>query len=1020
MAILNNAKNFLNEKRKQLTKSQIVGIILFVVATIGYLGLFLGFLGFLKSFILGTTGYLSYGLYFIFYFLSINLIKNKKLPVTTKQLICAGLALFALLSILHIAFFESVKGLTYSEYLNLTYISKVTVGGWLFSVLLYPLAYYISSIGAYFVMGITLVVFVGLLVDSFKKGSFNKKETTKNHKTKIQNKKFINSKQKIISIPIDFERRKQEIDLEKDLDIAQQENENIGLMDEINKPLTAKEIAMQKLGLDNLDQKREEYIKGVQSGNFGFINGYSPETIKQTNTGVQTSGFSNSSNKPKMVNHTIEEIKNMSSQKPYEEMSREEKNKMFLDATLNRPFVSPFKNNETTEIKNKIEGVDSTPRTNIFNDGKNNSNAPKFINETNNKIDAEQKQEIKENVVNNHIQTEEKIISAPRQELTTQKAEDNVADKRLDDLFNINLNTATDFDFNSIDLPDSIKFGNDRRRINPSVLNTSIKDAGEQTQETKQEEFFKAKESFEKQFESETLTEEQKEYKVAEVLSSKPEEKTQQPQVYVKPPMYIRPSMDLLINTSTNPEEYGGNYTQKAQNIEERLASFNIGAKVKNVTCGPQVTRYELEMPLGVSVNKVVTYQNDIAASVASNHGVRIEAPIPGKNAVGVEVPNDKIATVSLKEVLDSPEFFTSKSLTTFALGKAIDGSLKVCDLSSMPHVVVAGSTGSGKSVCLNSLIVSILFRAGPEDVKFILIDPKMVEFSLFNGLPHLILPKAITDVDKAVNALKWVAEEMDRRYMQLSVNQVKKIEEYNELPEIVEGKKAKMPYIVVVVDEVADLMSQNKKEVENYVARIAAKARAAGIHLVLATQRPSVDVITGTIKNNLPSRIAFAVTSQVDSRTILDRVGAENLLGRGDLLYINSTMSEPMRYQGCFVSNKEVKAVCDFIRENNKCDYDESIAAEINKSKSAGGGDCAYDNDYELDPYFKHALKLVIEAGGASTSLLQRKFRWGYQRSARVIDQMEEKGYIGAVDGSKPRVVYLSLEDYYKLFGSD
>lgn len=1008
MALISNAKNFLEEKKKNITKAQIVGFVLFAIATVGYLGLFISFLGFLKSFILGFTGFLSYGLYFIFYFFAGSLMKNKKLPASTKQIVFASFSLVLILAIFHIALFENAQTLTYGEYLTLTYQSKASVGGWLFSVFLYPIIHYLSNIGAYFVLGILLVIFVGLLVDSFSK----KDKVQKSQK--VQNRKTINSKQKIVSIPIDFERRKNEINLERELDIEPASNEIIGLQEDIKRPQTPKEIAMQKLGLDNLDQKREEYIKGVQNGNFGFINGYSAENIK-------TAGAVKEENnsKPKMVNHTLNENK-ISVNKSYDEMTREEKNRMFLDATFNKSFLFNKEiENNNEDIKDKISGVETTPRTNVFNDSvvknsasENLSPTPKFINETMPKFVSESESAT---VSKTTETTNDSLIN-----LQESKTDKENLDNKIDDLFNIDLNPASDFDLQPLKLPEELKVGNDRRRINPNIINTSIKNAGEQTQETKQEEFFKAKESFEKKFENEPISQEQKEYKVAEVLSSKPQEEQKQENVYVKPPMYVRPSMDLLINTSTNPEEYGGDYTQKAQNIEERLASFNIGAKVKNVTCGPQVTRYELEMPLGVSVNKVVTYQNDIAASVASNHGVRIEAPIPGKNAVGVEVPNDKIATVSLKEVLDSPEFFTSKSLTTFALGKAIDGSLKVCDLSSMPHVVVAGSTGSGKSVCLNSLIVSILFRAGPEDVKFILIDPKMVEFSLFNGLPHLILPKAITDVDKAVNALKWVAEEMDRRYMQLSVNQVKKIEEYNELPEIVEGKKAKMPYIVVVVDEVADLMSQNKKEVENYVARIAAKARAAGIHLVLATQRPSVDVITGTIKNNLPSRIAFAVTSQVDSRTILDRVGAENLLGRGDLLYINSTMSEPMRYQGCFVSNKEVKAVCDFIRENNKCNYDENIAAEINKSKSAGGGDGAYDDNYELDPYFKHALKLVIEAGGASTSLLQRKFRWGYQRSARVIDQMEEKGYIGAVDGSKPRAVYLSLEDYYKLFGND
>ena len=486
---------------------------------------------------------------------------------------------------------------------------------------------------------------------------------------------------------------------------------------------------------------------------------------------------------------------------------------------------------------------------------------------------------------------------------------------------------------------------------------------------------------------------------------------------YKKPSRYIRPTIDLLNSISTNPEDYGENCEEKAALIERTLENFRVPAKVINITKGPSVTRYELEMPAGISVNKILQYQNDISMAVASSHGVRIEAPIPGKSAVGIEVPNNKIATISLKEVLDSKEFYSSNAPLTFALGKDIAGKLRVCNIASMPHLLIAGSTGSGKSVCLTSLIISLLYKCSPDDLRLILIDPKRVEFFMYNNLPHLLIPEVITSSEKAINAFNYAIKEMERRFEEFQELYVKNLEEYNQTQEVANGEKPKLPYIVIIVDEMNDLMSTNKKEIEDRVIKLAQKSRAAGIHLILATQRPSVDVITGTIKANLPSRIAFAVTSNVDSKTILDSVGAEKLLGRGDMLYSPREYPEPVRIQGAYCSNEEIKAVVDFVKSNNEAIFDEQAEREINaKNHSENGG--YVDNSEEMDPLLPDALKFFIEIQQASISKLQRMFSIGFNRAGKIVDQMEKLHYISPQDGSRPRSVYITMDEFMEIYG--
>ena len=472
-------------------------------------------------------------------------------------------------------------------------------------------------------------------------------------------------------------------------------------------------------------------------------------------------------------------------------------------------------------------------------------------------------------------------------------------------------------------------------------------------------------------------------------------EEPEEPYVYEKPPL------EYITTKSVDLSTLNEDVAEKRVLLENSLENFGIPAKVQGVVVGPAVTRYELEMPQGISVSKIKNRADDIALSLAAEGAIRIEAPVPGKSVVGVEVPNKAIATVSLRDVLESREFKESSSPLTFALGKDITGNIITCNMQKLTHLLVAGSTGSGKSVCLNSIILSIIYKASPEEVKIILVDPKRVEFTSYNGLPHLIMPNVVCETQKAINTLAWAVTEMERRFEVLGFARVKNIDEFNQTPDVVSGKVKKMPFIVIIVDELADLMMTGKKEVEEKIIRLAQKSRAAGIHLILATQRPSVDVITGLIKSNFPSRIAFAVTSAVDSMTILDRVGAEKLLGKGDMLYLQG--NDPVRVQCAFVDTPEVERIVDFI--SHQQGYPTAFMLPEVEDDTEGGSSADVDMN-RLDPLFEEAARLLIYHQQGSTSLIQRKFSIGYNRAGRIMDQLERAGIVGPANGSKAREV--------------
>ncbi len=546
---------------------------------------------------------------------------------------------------------------------------------------------------------------------------------------------------------------------------------------------------------------------------------------------------------------------------------------------------------------------------------------------------------------------------------------------------------------------------NEQTEINPDVIDANIFKNSAKANEAQAQKVssIKGEELF-------TVEEEQKETKTKAVLQL---EHT----VSIEDENYEYPPISILGKNNKKANKAGAKaLTEKATQLQRTLHSFGVSAKVENISVGPAITRYELKPAEGVRVSKIANLSDDIALNLAAE-SIRIEAPIPGKQAVGIEIPNKEKESVPLRDVIESDEFEDNKSKLTVALGKDVAGNIVLADIAKMPHVLIAGSTGSGKSVCINTIITSIIYNAKPSEVKMVMVDPKVVELSVYNGIPHLLIP-VVTDPRKAAGALAWAVQEMDHRYNLFAEKGVRDLKGYNAVLEkgSEDGTVGKLPQIVIIIDELADLMMVAAKEVEDSICRLAQKARAAGMHLVIATQRPSVDVITGLIKANVPSRIAFAVSSQIDSRTILDQVGAEKLLGKGDMLYYPASASKPVRVQGAFVSDGEVEKVVDFVKANGVATYNEDILEEIEKSNKSDGQKEQEAEEDDMDPLLMDAIETVVEIGQASTSFIQRRFKVGYARAGRIIDQMEARGIISGYEGSKPRQVLITMERWNEL----
>ena len=513
--------------------------------------------------------------------------------------------------------------------------------------------------------------------------------------------------------------------------------------------------------------------------------------------------------------------------------------------------------------------------------------------------------------------------------------------------------------------------------------------------------------------------------------TSKPTKPAKGKQIGIKSVRYNSIPLSIFKTYKEANADYSEEYRRKSAAIENVMSNFNIGAKVINVVRGPKVTRYELSLPDGIPVTKVLALEKNIAMALAARSAIRIEAPIPGKNAFGIELENDVSSTVGMKELLENPEFVNCKHPLPIAIGKNINGQVIIKSLPKMIHLLVAGSSGSGKSVFIHTLLMSILYKYSPNDVRFIMIDPKRVEFTMYENLPHLMFPNVIDEHDKALKVLNWTVNEMEERYKLLKSTTSQNIEQYNKTPDVVNGKEPKMTYLVIVVDELAELMgSALKKDFEAAIQRITQLGRAAGIHMVLATQRPSVDVVNGTIKNNLPSRVAFALASAVDSKTVIDIGGAEKLLGQGDMLFSPQDMNMKIRLQAAYCDNDEIRAAISYIKENNDTDFDEELMEQIfaNKDESAnmegtdalGNGGGAPNANGGMDEYMKLAVKYCRNVGKVSASMLQRKLRIGFNRAGRIVDEMIELGLVGPPAGSKPRDFSITNDQYRELFGED
>lgn len=506
--------------------------------------------------------------------------------------------------------------------------------------------------------------------------------------------------------------------------------------------------------------------------------------------------------------------------------------------------------------------------------------------------------------------------------------------------------------------------------------------------------------------------------KAAKPAAPPPARETSAPRARESGADYALPPYDCLEPPKTTDTfNYSEELKANARKLVDTLKSFGVETKIVDISRGPAVTRYELQPSAGVRINRISNLADDIALNLAAS-GVRIEAPIPNKAAVGIEIPNRTRTMVTLREIIETPAFQQAKSKLNVALGKDIAGNITCADLAKMPHLLIAGTTGSGKSVCLNSMIVSLLFNAHPDEVKLLMIDPKKVELSIYNGIPHLLVP-VVSDPRKAAGALGWAVTEMLNRYKLFADNNVRDMAGYNKLCQK-DPEKHSLPSVVIFIDELSDLMMAAPNEVEDSICRLAQMARAAGMHLVIATQRPSVDVITGIIKANIPSRIALSVSSQVDSRTILDMSGAEKLLGNGDLLFSPVGTSKPVRIQGCFLSDSEVESVVDFIKGQEKAEYDDEVIQEIDRQAAAekkkGGGAAEAEGGEDSDEMLPKAIEVVVEAQMASTTLLQRRLRLGYARAARLVDELESRGIVGPFEGSKPRKVLISKQQWLEM----
>lgn len=923
---------------------------------------------FFKSFVLGVFGLAVYPVCACTVFVSCFFMQKKEILVKKKYVIYLICAISFVWFIVHLILTSNLDKSSYGNFLASTYKAKTTAGGLIFSLISYPVEKLLTVVGAYIINAILLAVFVGLIID------------------------YINAEKAFMHEP-----KKTKFDF-NDIEAFELDEPKISEEEK------TKRIAKRKLGLEKGESTiisssipiqevklPPKHLKPMSKRDY-ILTPLEPVIPPESDSGMfydKTSSY-------------YEKIKSLRQKKLTDELDKQE--------TIN--MAEEVKDNHIEQTENHEEGnniqtseIDVTDiDDDIFEDD----------------FDASEYSEIGSTYVEDNNETQSDLDENRLEDLAGYEAEQinntihndeekplSIMDKLVED--DENLVEAED------DLPNDEEV--EAEEITPNLDTADYIDQyaynphNDNLGSTVDSEIVRPSVDISK-------------FKLPTIKHDLVEEPEQLEIVKEKQaiPPYVAPPVELLkyIENSyhISEEELQDNITR----LEQVLEDFKVPAKVNNVTVGSAVTRYELTMPRGISVSKIAGMADDIAMTLASNGAIRVEAPIPGKTSVGIEVPNAQVSPVSLREVIDSDEFRARGNPLSFVLGKDINGDIMFCNLDKMPHLLVAGSTGSGKSVCLNTMLLSMCYKAGPEDLRLILVDPKTVEFATYSGLPHLLIPEVITNKDMTINALDWCIVEMERRYALFAKYHVVNINDFNKL-EIVKNKQVeKIPYIVIVIDELADLVLESKRELEDRIAKLAAKARAAGIHLVLATQRPSVDVITGTIKTNLPSRIAFALTNYMDSKTVLDGGGAEKLLGKGDMLFKPQDKPEPKRVQGAFVSNAEIAKIVEFIKENNKPVYDEDAGRRIANPRedTLPQKEVNVEKNQEFDPVLKDALRLFIQNKQASASMISRRYSVGFNRAGRIMDQMEDAGFIGPQDGSKPRQVLINMEEYKEIFGED
>lgn len=974
MAVFQVSKKNKNNKSEKNAK-KIAGFSLLAVATICFLFSVTSIWPAFHYFLKGVFGVFIYPLSILLMIVAIALLNNKRYVMTKRYAVFLSLSVIFLLAIIQLIIVGGGKDLSFGKYLALNYTKQNTAGGIIIGFLTTCFVKLVRLPASYVIFSLLLIVSVAFFVEALLS---ERKNAVQSSPVRIQIKeKPVIEKSKVLK----DNRVKKSDRKEKQA----REDINVVLNGNIQENLSREQNAKQKLGLVGaaMPQKNEEF-KVQEKPQERIPNGMSLKEYLLS--------------PPKVDLEAFRERRNSAVQTAAARPSEPMVNRKEMDKTINEIKSEPIKPSQFVFEQQYDTYTEPVKRGNLPE-----IKPEEIVSEADDIIKSVVESELRQ------MELEENIKPAQVQESDTRNIE------------KVNFDETDAFDFSDIEEPKQEPKPFERsfdRGINQSFdrnQSFSREDSSSSERSPFRRDYVQNIDRMQNSEQNEQpradLTRDR-----SRRFVSLDEEETKKPTF--KPYKYNKPSIELIKTMSDDPSMLSNEVPEKRVALENALEKFGVPAKVQSVVVGPTVTRYEIAMPEGVSVKKVLTLDADIAYALSAKGEIRIEAPIPGRSIVGIEVPNEKVLKVSIKDVLQSKEFTMSPSPLAFALGKDITGAVRICNLQKMPHLLVAGTTGSGKSVCLNSIIISLLYRASPDDVKFIMIDPKLVELSMYEGLPHMVIPKVITDPTKAVNALQWAVDEMERRFNLLSEERVRDIGEYNKTDNVTSGRKKKMPYLVIIFDEFADFMAVAKNEIEDKIRRLAQKARAAGIHLILATQRPSTDVVTGTIKANFPARIAFKVAGRVDSEVIMGATGAEKLLGYGDMLYKPSD-SAPARIQGCFIDTPETKDIVNYIIQNNEETYDEDAVNAISGMNKNGAG--AGDGDKNgMDPLLPQALKICIDVGVASTTMVQRKLSIGYPRAARIIDQMEQMGYISTAEGSKQRTVYTTIEEYYEIFGDD